>query len=52
MMPAGMAVLLATLATADPPAEDISCGLPLGAAMSASSILGSAGRDATLGFLL
>jgi hypothetical protein len=50
MMHLGLAALLATLATADPPAEDISRGLLIGAALSASSILGSAGRDATLGY--
>ncbi|HVU49993.1 MAG TPA: hypothetical protein VHL80_04870 [Polyangia bacterium] len=50
MMYLGCAALLTTLVTAAPPSDDIARGLQVGATLSASSILGAAGRDLTLGY--
>jgi hypothetical protein len=52
MMRLGLAALLVTVAAAPASADEIARGPQVGAALSASSILGSAGRDATLGYTL
>ena len=50
MMHLGLAALLATFATAQPPAEDIERGLHLRMMLNGSSILGAPGRDVPLGY--